>query len=91
MDDGIDNKLDPGEPEERNIYEAMKAGKEVKKLPMSSRRSALEASGEPTKSSSAVCRARCIVSTANTSATSGSVSCHTVTEWDQDTYLDCLP
>ena len=27
--------LDPGEPEERNIYEAMEAGKLVKKLPMS--------------------------------------------------------
>ena len=29
------NKLDPGEPEERNIYDAMAAGKKVKKLPMS--------------------------------------------------------
>jgi glutamine synthetase len=35
FDDGISNKLDPGEPEERNIYEAMKAGKKVQKLPMS--------------------------------------------------------
>ncbi|WP_119462408.1 glutamine synthetase family protein [Rhodospirillaceae bacterium SYSU D60014] len=35
FDDGIKNKLDPGEPEERNIYEAMAAGKKVKKLPMS--------------------------------------------------------
>ena len=34
MDDGINRKLDPGEPEERNIYEAMEAGKEVKKIPM---------------------------------------------------------
>jgi len=34
MDDGIDNQLDPGEPEERNIYEAIKEGKDVKKLPM---------------------------------------------------------
>ena len=34
MDDGIDNKLDPGAPEERNIYEAIKQGKQVKKLPM---------------------------------------------------------
>ena len=34
-DDGIKNDLDPGEPEERNIYEAMEAGKKVKKLPMS--------------------------------------------------------
>jgi glutamine synthetase len=34
MWDGIDRELDPGEPEERNIYEAMSAGKEVKKIPM---------------------------------------------------------
>ena len=34
MRDGIDRKLDPGEPEERNIYEAMEAGKQVKKIPM---------------------------------------------------------
>ena len=35
FDDGIRNKMDPGEPEERNIYAAMAAGKKVKKLPMS--------------------------------------------------------
>ena len=35
MDDGIDNSISPGEPEERNIYEAIKEGKDVKKLPMS--------------------------------------------------------
>jgi glutamine synthetase len=35
FDDGINHKLDPGEPEERNIYAAMAAGKKVKKLPMS--------------------------------------------------------
>jgi len=34
MRDGIERKLDPGDPEERNIYEAMEAGKEVKRLPM---------------------------------------------------------
>jgi glutamine synthetase len=34
MRDGIDRKLDPGKPEERNIYQAMEAGKEVKRIPM---------------------------------------------------------
>jgi glutamine synthetase len=34
MEDGLDNDLDPGPPEERNIYEAMDEGKEVKKIPM---------------------------------------------------------
>jgi len=33
FDDGIKNDLDPGEPEQRNIYEAMEAGKQVKRLP----------------------------------------------------------
>jgi glutamine synthetase len=35
FDSGIRQNLDPGEPEERNIYAAMAAGKKVKKLPMS--------------------------------------------------------
>jgi glutamine synthetase len=35
FDSGIRGKLDPGEPEERNIYAALAAGKKVKKLPMS--------------------------------------------------------
>ncbi len=35
FDDGIGRNLDPGEAEERNIYDAMEAGKQVKKLPMS--------------------------------------------------------
>ena len=34
MDDGIERGVDPGTPEERNIYEAMAGGKEVKKIPM---------------------------------------------------------
>ncbi|MFT7476148.1 MAG: glutamine synthetase [Verrucomicrobiales bacterium] len=34
MDHGLDANLDPGPPEERNIYEAMDAGKDVKKIPM---------------------------------------------------------
>jgi len=31
--DGLDRNLDPGEPEERNIYEAIKAGKAVRRIP----------------------------------------------------------
>ncbi|WP_422060764.1 glutamine synthetase family protein [Sphingopyxis sp.] len=33
FDDGLVRKLDPGQPEQRNIYEAMEAGKEVRRLP----------------------------------------------------------
>ncbi len=35
MSDGIARKLDPGPPEERNIYEAIAGGKQVKKVPHS--------------------------------------------------------
>src|ERR1700674_3379313 len=34
FDDGISRKLDPGDPEQRNIYQAMEQGKVVRKLPM---------------------------------------------------------
>jgi glutamine synthetase len=33
MKDGLDRSLDPGPPEERNIYEAMSAGKQVPRIP----------------------------------------------------------
>ena len=33
MKDGLDRSLDPGEPEERNIYEAIAGGEDVKKVP----------------------------------------------------------
>ncbi len=35
MADGIRRKLDPGPPEERNIYDAIAGGKDVKKVPFS--------------------------------------------------------
>jgi glutamine synthetase len=34
MGDGIQRNLDPGPPEERNIYNAMAEGKQVKSIPM---------------------------------------------------------
>ena len=88
-DDGIRRDLDPGEPEERNIYEAMEAGKQVRKLPMTL--------GEALDHLAADEIIR--------SAMPGEMHRlydqykrdewerfnHTVTEWDVETYLDCLP
>ena len=89
MLDGVERKLDPGEPEERNIYQAMEAGKQVKKLPMTlgDALAALE--------KDAVIR----------SAMPGEMYtvfmhykrdewerfCATVTDWDVNEYLDILP
>ena len=89
FDDGISNQLDPGKPEGRNIYEAMEAGKEVTKLPMS-----LGEALEALKNDSLLMEAL--------PDEMGRVFLHykedewakfmsTVTEWDIETYLDCLP
>ncbi len=89
FDDGISNQLDPGQPENRNIYEAMEEGKEVTKLPMSL--------GEAID---ALKRNETIMS--GLPDEMGKVFLHykedewakfmaTVTDWDMETYLDCLP
>lgn len=89
FDDGISNKLDAGEPENRNIYEAMEAGKEVTKLPMSLGEALAALKGDET-----------IMSALPDEM--GKVYLHykedewakfmaTVTEWDLETYIDCLP
>jgi glutamine synthetase len=89
MRDGIQRNLDPGPPEERNIYEAIAGGKEVKKVP-TTLGEALEA-----------LRADDVVK----SALPGEMYtvfehhkrdewerfCATVTEWDVDEYIDVLP
>ena len=88
-DDGIRKDIDPGPPEDRNIYQAMEAGKQVRKLPMT-----LGAALEALKNDEVV-----------RSAMPGEMYrlfdeykrdewerfLHTTTEWDMDTYLDCLP
>ena len=88
-DDGLRNKIDPGKPEERNIYAAMEAGKQVRKLPMT-----LGDSLEALKKDEVI-----------KSAMPGEMHrlydeykrdewerfLHTSTEWDLNTYLNCLP
>ena len=89
FDDGISNKLDPGKPENRNIYEAMEEGKEVTKLPMS-----LGEAIEALKKDETILSAL--------PDEMGKVFLHykedewakfmaTVTNWDMETYIDCLP
>ena len=88
-DDGIENNLDPGEPEERNIYEAMEAGKDVKKLPMSLG-DALEAleNDEVVKRGMPGEMYR-LYHEYKSDEWARFMS--TVTDWDHDTYMECLP
>ena len=89
FDDGISNKMDPGKPENRNIYEAMEEGKEVIKLPMSLGEAIAALKDDQT-----------IMDALPDEM--GKVFLHykedewakfmaTVTEWDLETYIDCLP
>jgi glutamine synthetase len=89
MDHGLTDKIDPGKPEERNIYQAMEQGKQVRKLPMT-----LGDALEALKKDEVI-----------RSALPGEMYrlydeykrdewerfLHTSTEWDIKTYMDCLP
>lgn len=88
-DDGISNDIEPGPPENRNIYQAMEEGKQVKKLPMT-----LGEALEALKNDDVI-----------QSSMPGDMYrlydeykrdewerfLHTTTEWDVETYLNCLP
>src|SRR5665648_628526 len=89
MDDGIRNNLDPGPSEERNIYQAMEAGKQVKKLPMTlgDALAALE-KDEVIRSAMPGDMYRLYDEYKRDEWERFN---YTVTEWDLETYLDCLP
>ncbi len=89
FDDGLQNKLDPGEPEERNIYEAMEAGKEVKKLPMSLGEALDRLANDEVIKSAMPDEMYKVFHWYKNDEWEKFMS--TVTDWDQETYLDCLP
>ena len=89
FDDGISNDLDPGEAEERNIYQAIEEGKQVKKLPMSLGEALQKlAEDEVIKSSMPDEMYRVFHHYKNDEWERFN---HTVTDWDLETYIDCLP
>ena len=89
MDHGIRDGLDPGQPEERNIYQAMEAGKQVKKLPMTlgDALAALE-KDEVIRSAMPGDMYRLYN---EYKRDEWERFLHTTTEWDLKMYLDCLP
>ena len=89
FDDGMERNLDPGEPEERNIYQAMEAGKLVKKLPMSLG-DALIALDKDEVIKSALPDEMYRVFT-HYKGDEWERFNSTVTDWDLNTYLDYLP
>jgi glutamine synthetase len=89
FDDGIVNKIDPGEPEERNIYQAMEAGKQVKKLPMSLGEALDRLQQDEIIKSAMPDEMYRVYMHYKRDEWERFMS--TVTEWDLNMYLDCLP
>jgi len=89
MDDGISREVDPGKPEERNIYEAMAGGKEVKKIPMTFG-DALDALDEDEVVRSALPGDMWRVFR-HYKRDEWERYCAEVTDWDVKEYLDVLP
>ena len=85
----LENKLDPGKPEERNIYQAMEAGKQVKKLPMTLG-DALEALKKDEVIRSAM-PGEMYRLYEEYKRDEWERFLHTATEWDLNMYLNCLP
>ena len=89
FDDGITRDLDPGEPEERNIYTAMEEGKQVKKLPMNLG-DALTALANDDVIKSAMPDEMYKVYHHYKNDEWEKFN-HAVTNWDVEQYMDCLP
>jgi glutamine synthetase len=89
FDDGINHKLDPGEPEERNIYVAMAAGKKVKKLPMSLGEALAELDKDETIKSAMPGDMYRVFTHYKSDEWEKFMS--TVTDWDLKQYWDYLP
>jgi glutamine synthetase len=89
MGDGIENNLDPGPPEDRNIYEAMAEGKDVRKIPMSLG-DALSALAKDKVVQTAMPGDMYTVFN-HYKTDEWERYCATVSNWDVEEYLDILP
>ena len=89
MDDGLDNDLDPGPPEERNIYEAIEMGKDVKKIPMTLGEALIALDADETIKSALPGDMYRVFE--HYKRDEWERFLHQVTEWDVKEYLDILP
>lgn len=89
MDDGLDNDLDPGTPEERNIYEAMAQGKKVRKLPMSLGEALVHPENDEMVKRGLPGEMFRLYHAYKSDEWARFLS--TVTDWDKETQMECLP
>jgi glutamine synthetase len=89
FDDGLDRQCDPGEPEHRNIYDAIEAGKQVSRIP-SDLREALDAlEADPIVMGALPGEMARVFFHLKRDEWSRFMA--TVTEWDYERFLEYLP
>lgn len=89
FDDGLRNRRDPGQPEQRNIYEAMEAGKVVAKLPTDLGRALDALADDPVIREALPGEMYRVFMHLKTDEWERFIA--TVTEWDFERYLEFLP
>jgi glutamine synthetase len=89
MADGITRNLDPGPPEERNIYEAMAGGKDVRRVPGTLGEALDELDQDPTVQSALPGEMLKVFMHYKRDEWTRFIA--TVTDWDVKEYLDILP
>ena len=81
--------IDPGQPEERNIYDAMNSGKQVKKIPMTLGEALDALDGDEVIKAALPGDMYRVFS--HYKRDEWERYCATVTDWDVQEYLDILP
>ena len=89
MRDGLDQSIDPGPPEEGNIYEAIEAGKSVERIPRHPRRGARRPRGRPGRPPALPGEMYNVFMHYKRDEWERFIG--TVTDWDVKEYLDILP
>jgi glutamine synthetase len=89
FDDGITNNIDPGKPESRSMYDAQAAGKKVKKLPLSLGEALNRLEEDEVIKSAMPDEMYKVFHWYKNDEWERFLGA--TTQWDLDTYLDCLP
>jgi glutamine synthetase len=89
MDDGLRRRIDPGEPEERNLVAVVRAGEPVKRIPMNLLEALQALAADEVVRSSMPGRMHEVYDAYKRDEWDRFV--WQVSDWDVKTYLDCLP
>jgi len=89
FNDGLINNIDPGKPESRSMYEAQAAGKKVKKLPLSLGEALDRLEDDEVIKSAMPDEMYKVFKWYKNDEWEKFLGA--TTQWDLDTYLDCLP